>query len=156
MKNLREAVTSLGYHNVKTYIQSGNIRFETEEKDASTVKSSLGKALKNRFSYSGAVILRKFEEVETMVQENPFRDWLQHDRVKLYVCFLEKLPENLPDLPLISEKEGLEVFRLSGIDLFVISRELKSGRFGFPNNFVEKELEVISTARNWNTLLKMV
>ena len=156
MNDLREAFTALDYRNVKTYLQSGNVRFDADETNISTLKNRLKKALIERFAYAGPVILRRLQEIQKMVEENPFHNIDTGQQIKLYVCFLERLPDDMPGLPMISEKEALEIFRLSGMDLFVISRELKRGRFGFPNNYLEKELGVLSTARNWNTVVKIV
>jgi uncharacterized protein (DUF1697 family) len=76
-------------------------------------------------------------------------------KTKLYVSFLYRLPERQVRLPLINEKEGLEVIRMEGEEAFVISREV-NGRYGFPNNFIEKELSVLATTRNWNTITRMI
>lgn len=156
MTDLSNTFENLGCKNVRTWIQSGNVRFETGENSIEIIKRSLERSLLKRFCYPGPVILRREEEVFLMVKSDPFRDVPAGRTVKLYVCFLESMPEKAPELPLINEKEGLEIFLLNCLDLFVISRELQNGRYGFPNNFVEKELGVNSTARNWNTIQKMV
>lgn len=156
MDELREVFASQGFANVRTWIASGNVRFESDVGGTAGIKYTLEKSLKDRFSYPGPVILRREAELTGMVESDPFRGEESGKSVKWYVCLLESSPGKMVELPLLNEKEGLEIFLLSGLDLFLISRELKRGRYGFPNNFVEKEFGVMSTARNWNTLLKMV
>ena len=58
-------------------------------------------------------------------------------------------------MPLENPKEGLELIRLDEKEAYLVSKEI-NGRYGFPNNFIEKELNVISTARNWTTINKIV
>ena len=71
-------------------------------------------------------------------------------------AFLGAPPSRAPALPLVSTKDGLELFRIEERDALVISRRLKNGRFGFPNLFVERELEVAATSRNWNTITRIL
>ena len=52
--------------------------------------------------------------------------------------------------------ENLEVFEIKDRTAFVVSRRKKNGWFGFPNAFVEKQLGVPGTTRNWNTVNKIV
>jgi uncharacterized protein (DUF1697 family) len=72
----------------------------------------------------------------------------------MYVCFLNNSPDKIPALPLVQAKEGLEVFMMKNRYVFVLSR-IVNGRFGFPNNFIEKEFGVESTERNWTTVTKI-
>jgi hypothetical protein len=58
--------------------------------------------------------------------------------------------------PIASEKEGLDAFAREGLNVFVISRPVAGGRSGFPNLLIEKELGVVATSRNWNTLERIV
>ena len=45
---------------------------------------------------------------------------------------------------------------MKNLEVFIVSRRKKNGFFGFPNNFIEKELGVSATSRNWSTLTKIV
>jgi len=154
MDDLREIFLSMGLSNVWTYIQSGNVGFETKEQDIQQLKRKIGNHLQKKLGYQVPVILREFSEIKNMPAQNPFKGYTDNDQIKLYVCFLEKPPDQHPRLPLINEKEGLELIKIIKADAYLISRPLK-GRYGFPNNFIEQELGVISTARNWNTVLKI-
>ena len=53
-------------------------------------------------------------------------------------------------------KEGLEAIAITAREVFVVSRRKKNGFYGFPNNFIEKELDVSATTRNWSTVTKIV
>jgi uncharacterized protein (DUF1697 family) len=156
MKELKAIFISCGFTKVETFIQSGNVKFDSREKEGPiSIKAKIENALLKYFGSVVSVMVRRFEEIRKLVKENPFKDWKKDRDIKFYVCFLEKRPEPFPSLPWISEKEGLEFFRFSGREAFVISRRIKD-RYGFPNNFLEKELNLSSTARNWLTIEKMI
>ena len=75
--------------------------------------------------------------------------------VKLYVAFLIQKPKSKPSLPLLSHKEALEVIGVTSFEIFIVSRRKKNGFYGFPNNFIETELGVLATSRNWSTLTRL-
>ena len=74
----------------------------------------------------------------------------------LCVAFLASEPAHTPKLPLISTSENLELLAVRDRAAFVIARRKKSGWFGFPNNFVEKQLGVTATTRQWSTVKKLI
>ena len=74
----------------------------------------------------------------------------------MYVAFLLQRPRNKPSFPLHSPKEGLEAIRIRNREVFIVSRRKKNGFYGFPNNFIEKELGGVATSRNWATVKKIV
>jgi uncharacterized protein (DUF1697 family) len=64
-------------------------------------------------------------------------------------------PRARPRIPVRNEKEACEIIAMRGLDLFVLSRPLKGGRYGSPYAWVERDLDVTATARNWNTVSKL-
>ena len=155
MDNLRGIFKSMGLSNIRTYIQSGNAGFETKESDKEHLKIKIEKHLKKKLGYHVPVLLRELSALENMLARDPFKGYTDNEQIKLYVCFLEKPPDKIPILPLINQKEGLELIKIIKTDAYLISHPIK-GRYGFPNNFIEQELQVISTARNWNTVVKII
>ena len=61
-----------------------------------------------------------------------------------------------PRLPLRSQTENMEVIALTDGAAFIIARRKKTGWFGFPHTFAEKEFKVPTTTRNWTTVVKIV
>ncbi|MEI7980189.1 MAG: DUF1697 domain-containing protein [Bacteroidota bacterium] len=154
MSELRKLFESERLSHVETFIQSGNVSFRAAVNEPGVLKVKLEKRLETRFGHPVAVMLRTLSELKEAVSDDPFTPFISKEPVKFYVCFLEKIPHRLPELPLINAKEGLEVIRILDADVYIISREVK-GRYGFPNNFIEKEFGLLSTARNWNTVQKI-
>lgn len=155
MDELRTVFISLGFSDVATFIQSGNVRFGSDEEDSRLLAGKIGDKLERIFKSRVAVMIRTKSEIGGMLALEPFTGFPADETVKLYACFMDRAPALIPPLPLVSGKEGLEVIRIEAADAFVVSRSIGKGRYGFPGNYVEKELKVVSTARNWTTIQKM-
>ncbi len=154
MKDLNDMFQSAGFEKVKTFIQSGNVLFQSAEHSAGKVAAIIEDRLFTTFGKKIVVIVRTLEEIGDMVKKNPFSARQPDEDTKRYVCFLKSDPAGKPSLPMISEKEGLEVFRIENRNAFIISSRI-IGRYGFPNAYIEKRLGIPATSRNWNTVLKM-
>lgn len=101
-------------------------------------------------------MFRTVREVEGILRGAPFKGFEREPAIKLYVAFLFQRPRSKPRFPLLSSKEALEAIAMKNLEVFIVSRRKKNGFFGFPNNFIEKELGVSATSRNWSTLTKIV
>ena len=156
MEVLRRIFESLGLKNVRTYIQSGNIVFASTSTNSTALTRKIEKKLKEVTGHEVTVILRKFSEIEVLVKQNPFRKIKPGSDGVLFVVFLSAMPTTKPKLPLVSKPENLEVLTIKDGAAFVVSRRKKNGLFGYPNNFVEKQLGVSGTTRNWSTVNKIV
>lgn len=149
MDALREAFEAAGFKNVRSFQQSGNIVFESAAKSPAAIRGKI-KKLNTDFK---AIILT-VDELAQITKRNPFKR-VAGD-VMLCVVFLFDKPTMTPKLPLKSVTENLELIAVSDRVAFVVARRKKSGWFGFPNNFVEKELGVTATTRQWSTLKKLI
>ena len=154
MQDLARMFATAGCEKVKTYIQSGNVVFEARAGDLERLHRKFEKRLRDRLGIAVKVMLRTSREIENLINLDPFKKAGNDPKVKRYVAFLYGKPRSKPELPLISAKEGIEVFLVRNLEAFSLSREVK-GRYGFPNNFIEKELGVPATTRNWNTVGKI-
>ncbi len=155
MDELREMMTSTGLINVKTYIQSGNVSFETEDIGINSIRQKIEGELQEQLGYKVDVLVRTYKELENIVKTDPFGHLDVQGNIKLYISFLEKVPKFRVELPLINPKEGLEIIKIEKQEVYILSREV-NGRFGFPNNYIEKELNLLATTRNWTTIFKIV
>jgi uncharacterized protein (DUF1697 family) len=155
MEALRDAFTTAGCRNVRTYIQSGNVIFDSPARTEAAVLEALRGKLRSLLGAEPAIFLRTVQEVTQMVARDPFQDFKTEPDVKLYVAFLAEPVGVKPKLPLLLPKEALEVIAMRGRDVFIVSRPTPNGSYGFPNNFIEKELRTSATIRNWNTITKI-
>ena len=155
MADLRAAFARAGAAAVRTYIQSGNVLFDAPAAEIPALLPRLRGAVSRLAGGPTTVVFRTLREVAALVRAAPFRDFEDEPELKLYVAFLAARPRHAPDLPLHLPFDGLEAIALRRDDVFLISRRVR-GRFGFPNNFVEKAFGVPATTRNWTTVTKLV
>jgi uncharacterized protein (DUF1697 family) len=157
MLDLRGLYADLGFKNITTYIQSGNVIFESKV-DATSTTKKIEKGLKEKFGFDVSVILRTKEELNSVIRGNPFLKEKNIEEEKLYVIFLaasadkelvKKLEESLP---------GPERFIIKEKTIYLYC-PVGYGEAKLNNNFFEKKLKVIATTRNWRTtniLLEMM
>jgi len=155
MDALRNAFAAADCRNVRTYIQSGNVVFDSSAAEPAVVRK-LHEPLRALLGEEPCLFLRTVEEMADLVNRDPFQDFRGEAKVKFYVAFLPQAPRAKPRFPLLVPKEGLEVFAMSGRDVFVVSRPDPKCSYGFPNRSIEKEFGVPATTRNWNTVVKIV
>ncbi len=153
MAELREALSKNGFEGVQTYIQSGNILFQKEEKDAIKLAQQIHDVIQNRFGFSVPVLVVTLEEVQRILTNNPFGK--KPEESQLFFTLLKQIPEPKN----ISEFENLhfqnEDFSItdSCVYLSFIGSYHKAK---LNNNFIEKKLKVEATTRNLRTMRKLL
>jgi len=156
MEQLAQIFTAAGLKNVRTYIASGNVIFESGSANKTALTRKIEKALHQTLGYEVTVVLRTLSEIRSVVNRNPFRKYEASKDVMLCVVFLANEPKTKPTLPLVSLTDNLEVFEVADGTACVVSRRKKTGWFGFPNNFVEKQFGVTGTTRQWSSVKKLL
>ncbi len=153
MEDLRGAFDSLGLEEVRTYIQSGNVLFESPEKEK-PLTGRLTKHLDSSLGLDTTVMLRTAAEMADVLDRIPFPKKAAPTRVS--VSFLSEKPRKGTSLEALEAE--LEDIRIDGRELFARSfdDDARHRRSRFSNALVEKELGVRSTARNLNTVRKLV
>ena len=156
MKQLADVLSAAGFRNVRTFIASGNVIFDASAKDPARMARKLEKHLLNAFGCEITVIIRTVDELRAIIKLNPFKKPKPSADEMLFVTFLASQPPVKPRLPLRSETENMEVIALTDGAAFIVARRKKTGWFGFPHTFAEKEFKVPTTTRNWTTVVKIV
>ena len=156
MNRLSDILTAAGFRNVRTFIASGNVIFETTAKDPTRIARKMEKHLLNALGYEMIVIIRTIDELRAIINGNPFKKPKPSADEMLFVTFLASPPPVKPRLPLRSKTENMEVIALSDGAAFIVAHRKKTGWFGFPHTFAEKKLKVTTTTRNWTTVVKLV
>jgi uncharacterized protein (DUF1697 family) len=151
MDALRHSFESVGLTNVSTYRGSGNVRIETTEEDFGSVRDRIHKQLRSTLGYDVEALVRSTEEIQALVELQPFREPPPAPAIP-YVSFVSReLPKRVP-LPVLSPKRDVRTFRTQGPDVFSWALPTGDGHFGFPNLFVEKLFGLPATTRNWSTV----
>jgi uncharacterized protein (DUF1697 family) len=155
MNALAAAFTSAGFHNAKTYIASGNVIFDSRASNPGVLEKKAEKKLLEVFGHDIAVFIFSIAELRELIRRDPFKRVRSNSDVMLLVTLLKRGDVGVK-LPLESKTEQLKVFAIQDRAVFTIARRKKTGWFGFPNNFIEKEFGVAATTRQWRTLKKVV
>lgn len=153
MADLRKMYEELGFINVKSYIQSGNVIFQSSPIKISILEKKLEEAVLENFGFEAPVILRKKHEWEKVLVENPF---LKNDDTteNLFVSFLSDTPK--PDLLKKLEERETENDQIKVLDKNAYLKILGPyHKTPLSNQYLEKTLQVKATTRNWKGILKI-
>jgi uncharacterized protein (DUF1697 family) len=156
MKVLREVFSmALGFENVKTYINSGNVIFETLLNDDGKLAEKIESAIEREFSLKIKTIVRTMDEIADVIKNNPFDGQFESHK-DLHVFFLD---EPLPDEKreqLLANNTDNEKFAVRGREIFHFCRDLRFPDSLAGKDYIGKKLKVSATARNWRTLSKIL
>jgi uncharacterized protein (DUF1697 family) len=155
MDDLRAAYESLKLRDVQTYVQSGNVVFTTDETDSTLLTKRLEKQIGRTLGFHADVIARTVSEMRAVVARNPFVKRRGLDPSKLLVTFLATDPGEEAREKVRGIKTDPEELRIEGRELYVYFPE-GVGRSKFPASAIEKLLKTSGTARNWNTVTKLL
>ena len=156
MDDLRTAFDAAGARNVRTFIASGNVVFDAPARGQAALFKGIGAGVGKLLGHEPGICFRTLQEVDEVLACDPFGALHRDATVKLYVAFLKEPLRTPPALPMVSEKEALEVAAFRPREVFIVSRRRNAPGmlYGFPNNFIET-LGVTATSRNWSTVTKV-
>jgi len=147
MADLRSLFDELGCAEARTYLQSGNVVFESN-RSASRLAPALERAIADRLAPDVSVLLRAKSELTKVTDANPFA---AHEQSKLHVTFLAKRPTRGRAAALDPTAGAPDEFRLLGRELYLYYPG-GYGRSKLSNAYFEKALGVAATTRNWKTV----
>lgn len=153
MDELLEQINSLGFKNVSTYKQSGNIIFTTPN-NPNLISKKIQKKLYTLLEVDVKVFLRTVSEVEDIVKNNPFKRVKSHTN-KFYVTFLPDKLSGKPTLSIKSANGNVEIISIRNREIYSLAFK-KKGRYGYPTGFIEKKFNVLVSTRNWATIKGIV
>jgi uncharacterized protein (DUF1697 family) len=154
MAELKILYESLGFTDVQTYIQSGNVVFNSKESGDEKLSKKIATAIEKRFGFCPEVIVRTAEEMREIVKRNPFAKRSDVESNKLLVFFLARDPGQSAR-EAISKIEAKEELKPIGSEIYIYFPD-GQGQSKLRFALVEKACSKIAwTGRNWNTVLKL-
>ncbi len=150
MAALKTLYEGLGFKNVQTYIQSGNVVFETKETATKKLQELVFNAIQQHYEFDVPNIILTPQEIEDALVNNPFIGI-----EKMYFTFLAELPtkENIDKLYTYSFEDEFYELKEKVIYFYCPNG---AGRAKMSNNFFENKLKVMATSRNLNTTKKLL
>ena len=153
MPKLRDALTAAGYDDVITYVQSGNVVLSSSQ-SANHVAAGVHDVIAAEFGLDIKVVVRSAAQLRAVVKGNPWPE-AAGEPTKLVVAFLDAKPTKRALADVDAAAYEPERFELSGSELYLWYRNGQA-RTKLSAAFFEKALKVPATARNWNTVTKLL
>ncbi len=154
MPALRSLVESLGYEDVQTYIQSGNVVFKTRSGKASEIASTLASAITKEFGIRVAVVVRTQQELKRVAGANPFLA-AGAETSALHVVFLGSAPTKAAVGALNPDRSPPDEFAVRKAEVYLHCPN-GFGRSKLSLDYFERILGGPATVRNWNTVNKLL
>jgi uncharacterized protein (DUF1697 family) len=155
MDALRELFQSLKLRNPQTYVQSGNVVFQSQERDLALQSRRIAQAIERKFGHRIEVVLRTTAELRDVIARNPFDGRSGIEPGKLLVTFLAAEPSAAARAKVLAIKTDAEELHLDGRELFTyFPNGMGRPKISWP--LVERSLGVPGTGRNWNTVTKLL
>ncbi len=151
MAYLVEILTEAGLENVKTYIQSGNIVFETDLAD-NAICTLIHDTIKEKIGADLSVVLKEQSQLTTAIIENPFDERYDASRVHLVFTNDQFSQDKLADL--LETDFDDEILREGSECLYLyLPREAKKKRLN--TNYLEKQLHITATMRKLRSISRL-
>ncbi len=150
MARLRKVFESLGFKQVRTYIQSGNVVFEGRGA-ATAVAKKIEKGMMEEFGFSALIMMRTEEEMARAIANNPFVKEGQKNPGYVHVCFLAGIPAADAVKKLHALGTKAERVKCTGNEAYVYHVEGLGKAKVLTHTVLERVLGVKVTMRNWNT-----
>lgn len=148
MEDLKKCFEDQQFFNVTTYIQSGNIVFNSKSSNTENITKQIKSGILSKFGFDVEVILRNSEELKKIIAAYPFPDT---EGNRSFVTLLSHIPKEIPS-------EAIEKVKLPSESYVIIDKEVffycpeGYGKTKLSNDFWEKKLKVTATSRNLNTM----
>ena len=150
---------SLKFDNPRTFIQSGNVIFRTKlphsQKNSAALAKKIQDAIERTFGFRPEVILRTPDDLRAAIAATPFPAHRNLHPGKILVTFLAAEPPSEAHATLLNLKGYPEEVHLKGRELYIYFPN-GAGQTKLPWSKVEKLVQVTGTARNWNSVTKML
>ncbi len=155
MDSLHKLFEDLGFQNVRTYIQSGNVVFRWKACHLEELEQLISAGILKRFAISVAVLIREYSELKNILSMNPFLKYLKADISYLHITFLSKSPGNL-FLQILKNNSYLPDEYIVNDKTIYLMCPNGYGKTKLTNNFFENKSGERATTRNLKTLLELV
>lgn len=158
MTDLKAMFKSLGFASVVTYIQSGNIVFESEKEEIPKIEDIIKQGIFKTFGYEVPVLVLTHDELKSIYEDNPFLDRITEGEIEEKKMFFTLLSHSTE----ISTTKKIEQASGKGEE-FVVAKKVVYffaangyGKTKLNNNFFEKKLKCNATTRNMKTVIKLL
>ena len=152
MATLRTILASAGLYNVKTYIQSGNVVFISNEHQTHLLEEKIQKTIFDYFGFQISVMVKSIAQFTTIFNNSPFSDEIKRNS---HFAVLSDIPKIHLIKEACQKKYDNEYYHIIADCLYFYCAS-GYGKAKFNLNYFERKLKVSATARNYKTMLKLI
>ncbi|MGG3467673.1 DUF1697 domain-containing protein [Neobacillus pocheonensis] len=151
MADLKSLLEDMGLHKVKTYIQSGNVLFESSE-TVESLSRQLEEEIQKTFGFPVPVILRTASEYERIIQDCPYSTETLKEGESIQIAFLGGEPSHEGINHLQNFESGRDECKVIGKEVYLFfCQSIRDSKLATQL----PKLGVPATVRNWNTVMKL-
>jgi uncharacterized protein (DUF1697 family) len=150
MNALRASFESLGFEKVQSYLQSGNVIFQGDDRSEGTLEQRIAQQINSDFGFEVPVLVLSVDKLEAIIKNNPFLNDLQKNISQLHICFLAAPPIDFHKVAIESKVQTGEAISFSEEAIYLYCPN-GYGKTKLNNNFLESKLKVTATTRNLKT-----
>ena len=155
MTDLNASFEEMGFLNVVTYIQSGNVLVQSEEKDKAVLTTRIEKGLSKRFNFEAKVVMIAQKELAAIVKSAP-EGFGQDDKMFRYdVIFLKEPLTPKEAMQSVKVREGVDTAH-AGKQALYFSRLISRASQSYLTKIIGMPVYQFMTIRNWNTTTKLL
>lgn len=155
MVDMRACFESMGFNDVATYIQSGNVMFKSSNDDMLALTEKIEVTLSDKFDYRSKIVLVTHNHLESVVKNAPPNFGTKPDEYKYDVLFLKNPLTPETALESIQTREGVDKV-WSGENVLYYSRLISRAGQSYLNKIIKLSIYQSMTIRNWNTTTKLL
>ena len=153
MDELRASFEALGYADVTTYIQTGNVLFSAGSKNGAAIAGAIEQRLDEDFGDSPAVLVRSVPDLLRVGSASPYAK-AGADPARHHVTVLATRPSQAALGGLVLPPSRRDELVVDGTEVYVHTPD-GYAQTKYTGTFLERRLGVVSTTRNWNTVTKL-
>ncbi|MDP4268776.1 MAG: DUF1697 domain-containing protein [Bacteroidota bacterium] len=150
MDALRQMFSDMGFTEVKSYIQSGNIIFQSKSGNDTKLEQKITEEILSRFGFDVPVIVLTRDELKIIIEQNPYLSDNTKEYSHLHFTFLAEKPLQ----PLVDKLNGDEILTddfKTGERVVYLYCPNGYSKTKLSNSLIENRLKVVATTRNWKT-----
>lgn len=155
MVALKACFEEQGFHDVVTYIQSGNVLFQSAESGRAKLTARIEEALAATFDYEASVVLRTRKQMQDVVERAPEGFGAQPAMYRYDVLFLKEPLKAATAMKSVTTREGVDQAH-AGTGVLYFSRLISKATQSYLSRIVSSPIYQSMTIRNWSTTTKLL
>lgn len=155
MEHLRIMYADMGFKNIASYIQTGNVYFETKAADTGKIAKKIEKYLEKELGFEVETYVRTTDELKQIADTDPFANITDDGNAVVYIGILEAAPTKECIEKLYTYNSEVDTFKVVGRELYAL-RYRDAGKSKFTPKLMEQALKLKGTTRNRKTIYKLL